>query len=193
MLFYFLLGILSLVLFSQITRSAKQDGLFGYHSIFIFSVVLVFASLSYQSFQQFQAWSGNEISKYLLPPYQSVDYFIFYCFFRFFAPHLISLSAALAFLFAAKFLNKKYQERFFEPEEFWLGALGFFLVGHPGWLFYIVFLIIISFLTHFYSLFIISDSARRISLYYWWIPAGIFVILIQDWLTKLPLWSILKI
>ncbi|MEE8131887.1 MAG: hypothetical protein V3T98_02475 [Candidatus Paceibacterota bacterium] len=197
MIFEISLTILILVLGLQIIR--HFGGLFGYRSIFvksifISSVVLVFLLLFYTTWQQFEVWSQNEFSKFLLPPYQALDYFIFYSFFKFFAPYLISLFVALVFLFTAKFLNKKYQERFFYSEELYFGALAIFLVGHPGWLFYIVFLIVIYLLIHLYSLFIIYDLSRRISLYYWWMPVGIFVILISNyWLSSLPLWQLLKV
>ena len=162
-------------------------------AIFIFSIFSIFFLLLYQSYQQYQSWSQNEVSQYLLPPHQSINYFIFYAIARFFAPYLISLAVAILFLFSAKALNKKYQERFFKPEEPYFGALAIFLVSHPGWLFYVVFIISAYLLIHFYSLLITHYSLQRISLYYLWIPTAIFVIIIQRWLELLPLWSLLKI
>ena len=162
-------------------------------AIFIFSIFSIFFLLLYQSYQQYQSWSQNEVSQYLLPPLQSINYFIFYAIARFFAPYLISLAVAILFLFSAKALNKKYQERFFKPEEPYFGAIAIFLTGHPGWLFYVVFIISAYLLIHFYSLLITHYSLQRISLYYLWIPTAIFVIIIQRWLELLPLWSLLKI
>lgn len=196
MLFEVSLAILILVLGLQIIR--RFGGLFGYRSIsifksiFILSVVLIFILLFYNSFQQYQSWSQNEVSKYLLPPHQSINYFIFYVLTRFFGPYLISLGAGLIFLLLAKILNKKYDERFFYPEEYYLGGISIFLTGHPGWLFYAVFLLIAYLLIHFYSLFIIHNP-ERLSLYYLWIPMAIFVIIISKWLGNLTLWQILKL
>jgi len=164
-----------------------------YEYIFLIVIVLIFILLFYQSWQQYQFWSQNEVSQYLLPPHQSINYFIFYVLARFFAPYLISLAVAVLFLFSAKALNKKYDERFFEPEEPYFGALAIFLSAHPGWLFYVVFIISAYLLIHFYSLLITHYSLQRISLYYLWIPTAIFVIIIQRWLELLPLWSLLKI
>jgi len=160
--------------------------------IFLTSLFLIFILLFYQSFKQYQFWSQNEISKHLLPPYQSINYFIFYVATRFFVPYLISLVVAILFFFAAQFLNKKYEERFFYPEEYYLGALAIFLMGHPGWLFYLIFLIFIYLLIHLYSLLITHYSLQRVPLYYLWIPTAIFVILISKWLEHLSLWSLLK-
>lgn len=156
--------------------------------IFIFSIFIVFSLLFYQSYLQYQTWISDELSKHFLPPYQSISYFVFYVATRFFAPYLISLAAALMFLFFAKKINKKYDERFFEPEEPWFGALAFFLLSHPGWLFYFVFIILIYFIVHLLSL-AISRKSLVISLYYLWLPMAIFVILMQEWLTALPLWK----
>ncbi len=204
-----------MVLILQITRLVKQGGLFdncslvcrsgftriskilevdkrGYFYIFIISIFVIFILLFYQSFQQFQLWSEHEISKFLLPPYQSLDYFIFYSFFRFFVSYLVSLLAALIFLFIAKFLNKKYQERFFETKEIYFGALAIFLVSYPGWLFYLT--ILITFYLLFSILcFLFLKRQRRISMYYWWIPMAIFVIIIIGWLQDLAMWQILEL
>lgn len=161
-------------------------------TIFIFAIAVVFSLLIYYSYQQYIAWSGVEPSKFLLPPYQSIDYFIKYVGARLFAPYIISLSAAILFLFATKKLNKKYEERFFEPEELWLGALSLFLIGWPAAFFYFIGLILIYLIIHT-SYFIIHNSSIRISLYYWWLPLAIFVILINKWLINLGLWKLLKI
>lgn len=158
--------------------------------IFLFSVFIVFTLLFYQSYLQYQAWISDEFSKHFLPPYQSISYFVFYVAMRFFAPYLISLAAALVFLFFAKKINKKYEERFFELEEPWFGALAFFLLSHPGWLFYFAGLILIYLIIHTLY-FILHTSFNRISLYYLWLPTAIFVILMQEWLTALPLWKMM--
>jgi len=158
---------------------------------FAATIILIFIFLFFQSYQQYQLWLKNDISKHLLPPYQDINYFIFYSLTRFFGPYLISLATGILFLFSAKILNKKYQKRFFYPEEPYFGALAVFLAGWPGLLFYIIFLTLIYLFIHLYSLFIIHNS-QRISLYYLWLPVAIFVILIQKWLELLPLWKLLK-
>lgn len=173
----------------QILEADKR----GYHYIFYGSVVLIFTLLSYQSYAQYQIWSQNEVSRFLLPPYQSISYFLFYSAIRFFAPYFISFIAASLFLKAAQKLNKKYEERFFYPEEPYMGAIAIFLTGHPGWLFYSALLIIIYLIIHIFSSLISHFSSCRISLYYLWLPTGIFVIMIQKWLELLPLWDLLKI
>jgi hypothetical protein len=212
MLFYLSLGILILTFGASLcwrrSFGINRSGLTricGYQYIFYGSVVLIFILLFYQSYQQYQFWSQNEVSKYLLPPHRSINYFIFYAVARFFAPYLISLAAAILFLISAKLLNKKYDERFFYPEEPYFGALAVFLTGHPGWLIYSALLIIIYLIIHIAALarnYADSNadkrgketSGYRISMYYLWIPTAIFVILIQNyWLAQLPIWRLLEI
>lgn len=170
--------------------------------IFLFSVVITFSLLFYQSYKQYQFWSQNEVSRYLLPPHQSINYFIFYALARFFAPYLISLAAAVLFLISANLLNKKYQERFFYPEEYYLGAISLFLVGHPGWLFYLALLIVIYLIIHLVALMRNNADSnaeqrgmvRRISLYYLWLAVAIFVIIFNKlFLSSLSWWQLLKI
>lgn len=166
--------------------------------IFALLIFLILAFLVFQSFQQYFIWEGNDLSKNLLPPYQGINYFIFYVFTRFFAPYLISLAVALAFLFSAKILNRKFGERFFYPEEIYIGASAIFLAGHPGWLFYVILLLFVYVLTQlfFVAKYLILNtqySSPRISLYWLWIPTAIFVIILMDWLRTLSWWNLLKV
>lgn len=167
--------------------------------IFIFSIIAIFSLLIYYSYQQYIAWQSVEPSKYLLPPYASLNYFIQYVGFRFFGPYLISLTTSLLLLFSLNRLNKKYEEKFFYPEEPPLAALAMFLAGWPGALFYFVGLILIYLIIHFlisiyYKFFLRFDlNEIRVSLRHWWIPTAIIVIIINRWLMELGLWKLLKI
>lgn len=197
MLFYFSLGILILILgaqiilrFFKILETDKRESLFK--RLFLTAVILIFIALFCQSCGQYLIWSQNKISKYFLPPYQSINYFIFYVGARFFAPYLISLMTALIFLYSAKMLNKKCGERFFYPEEFYFGALSMFLVGHPGWVFYSIILIIVYFILLFASHFLFSKKGGRLSLFWLWLPTAISVILVSEWIQTLLLWQVLK-
>ncbi len=161
-------------------------------SIFLFSVVLIFVLLFYNSYRQYQIWSHGQIAKFLLSPYNQT-YFIFYVAFRFFLPYLISFSAGILFLLLSKYFNRKYENRFFCPEEPYMAALSIFLTGYPGWLIYLILLILTYLFLHFVSSVTPSRRGERIALYYLWIPVAIFVILIEKWLEILPLWGLLKI
>jgi len=184
-MFYFSLGILILTEGASLYRKRRS---FVFKYIFIGGVILIFGFLFYQSWLQYRVWSQNELSKFLLPPYQSIAYFLGYSFTRFFKNYLISLVVALLFLSAAVFLNKKFQERFFEKEELYLGALAIFLVGHPFWMFYFLAVMTVGVLG---SLFLkvtsyhayrqagkLQVTSRRFPFYRFWLPLAILVLII---------------
>ncbi len=188
-IFLSILFLLQLVL--PKTRFNKVGFLF-----FIASLVLVFGFAGYQSWQQYFTWKNSELGKFFLPPYQNLDYFIFYARTRFFNPYFLSLFIGFLFFWAAKYFNKKYGERFFEPIEPYLLATSIFIIGHPLWLFYLIFLLAIFLIIHIlitnYHLLIAHKAMPRISLYYFWLPATISTILIGRWIETLPWWQILK-
>ena len=68
-----------------------------------------------------------------------------------------------------------------------------FLVGHPGWIFYFVFLIVLYLFIHLYYQLIFRRN-ERISPYYLWVPTAIFVIIIGKYLLSgTGFWLLLKI
>ena len=164
-----------------------------YKQIFTLSLLAIFLVGLHMSFLQYKLWSGGSFTKLLLPPHDSLGYFFFYVLTRIFAPYLISLGAAFLFLFAAVRYNRKYNEQFFEKEEPYLGALSIFLTGHPGWLIYMITVIILYLLSHvFYYIFI--SKKQRLPMYYFWVPTAIFVIIISGyWLYGMSILQSLKI
>lgn len=165
-----------------------------YEFIFWGSVVWIFILLFYQSFLQHKAWSQNELSRYLLPPYRPIFYFIFYVGTRFFAPYIVSFSAAFLFSRIARAYNRRYGEKFFYPEEIYWGAVSLFLVGHPGWLFYIIALIIVYLIIQLLYNLVLSKRGERVPLYYLWLPTAIFaIIIVNSWFPQFWWWKLLKI
>ena len=158
-----------------------------YEYLFFTTIILFFILSFWQMRQQFLLWqSSNPPASFLIPPYQDISYFLNYSFYVFFAKPIIALLAALIFLGLAKFFNKKFQERFFEPEEPYFGALAMFLIGYPGLIFYLI-IVLASGLAG------ALITRRRFSAYYLWFPVAIFVIMIQKWSQLLPFWQILKL
>lgn len=174
-----------------IPKAPARRGFFGILA-FLFAGAVIFGTAVYQSWQQYLAWQSNDLSKLFLPPYQDWDYFVFYARVRFFNPYFLSLGLGLLALTVAKYFNKKYQERFFEPIEPYLLASSIFLVGHPLWLFYLIILLITSVLMSYVLCLMSKKKDYRLSFYYLWLPAAIFTILISRWLSMLPWWQTLK-
>lgn len=164
------------------------------HAVRIFwaGVALVFAANGYLVLAQYRVWQAGALQQFLLPPYEE-DYFFFYAFTRFLASHAISLFFALFLAWLLPRVNRRYGGRFFEKEEPYVAALALFVVGHPGWLFYLSGVLLAYFLVHVgYTL--AARKSARLPLYYVWVPAAVFVILIGDyWLSETSLWKLLKI
>ncbi len=161
--------------------------------IFLAGIFIIFGLTGYAVARQYLLWLHDPLARFLLPPYQDISYFVFYSLTHFFLPYLISVVAALLLLIAAKVLNKKQEEKFFEKEEPYLAALSLFLVGHPGWLIYLVALILAYFILHT-SYFILRREAARLPLYRLWAPTAFFVILLNEyWFGQTNWWQLLVI
>ena len=148
--------------------------------IWILSVLVIFGITLYSTYQQYAAWASGPPGKFLLPPYQGIWYFFSYAGSRIFGPPLIALLAAIVLSNVAEKLNIRYGERFFEREEVQFFALGILLTGYPGFLFYIVFILIFELLFSAYYRFF--SSQKRAPLYFAWFPLAIFAILVKNWL-----------
>ncbi|MBI3589446.1 MAG: hypothetical protein HY093_03510 [Candidatus Liptonbacteria bacterium] len=183
------LCILALVLAAQFFYRFSSGRLaaffikFKFHTflrwIWILSGVLIFSLLTYWSYLQYELWSGEGgFGKFLLPPYQSIYYFFSYVGVRFFGPWILAFFAAILVSRLAKFLNRRFEERFFEPEEIELIALGTFLAGYPGFFFYLALILTVGVL---FSAFYLLLSKGRLPLYYFWIPLAIFAIIMKIW------------
>ncbi len=144
---------------------------------FFSAAAAMFGSAVYFSFFQYQAWKGNPMFVFLLPPHANWTYFASYVFSRFFSPLIVSLAFALALKRISEFLNKRYGERFLEKEESWLMAIGILMSGYPGFLIYLP-LVLVSglFLSLFYSVF----KKERAPFFYLWLPTAVFAILLKS-------------
>lgn len=206
MIFWFSASICIIVLGAQIyLRSFGNKSLVGFSFVsvlkYIFpaSIAAILGNSFYLSYLQRQKWAGDEIFKSLLTQKVDlsglqVDYFLYYAATRFFASLLLAFLAAALFFFIVKFLNNRYEQRFLYEEEYWLGALGIFLSGYPGLVFYLIFLT--AFFTIFQiAAFVFSKSRdRRISLYYFWMPLALASVFLSNiLLSNLSLWRLLEI
>jgi Kef-type K+ transport system membrane component KefB len=142
--------------------------------IAVISAVLVFICLAFLSWAQYEIWRHDPISKFLLPPYQTSEYFFEYALRLFFGPWIISGVFGYISYRLATLLNKKFGERFFEEEEPFLFGLSIFGVGYPMFLFYFVYMALSSLiLTGVFTLL----KKGRAPLLYLWVPLAICAIL----------------
>lgn len=88
---------------------------------------------------QYHIWAGQELTQLLLPPHQSISYFLGYVGLRLWLN--VGLSIGLSYLFY-KFLERLRlrNERFFEDGEVQFGWLMALVVGWPGFILLIPFI-----------------------------------------------------
>ncbi len=136
----------------------------------------------------YKTWINNSFSRLYLPPYQPIDYFIQYSFFRFWSHYLVALIFSLAVLFLAKYFNKKSGERYFWPEEIYFIAIAILVVGYPGWLIYFLLILVVPLLISTIQ-YLTSKKVQRLSYYHLWLPLALLAIIISRWLATFSWWA----
>lgn len=153
--------------------------------VFWLTVILISGYLVYLSVLQYQAFEQGPIGL-TLGTISGFKWFFGYVRFHFWNQYLISFLAALGIFALAKYMNKKRGEIFFEPEEIYLGGLGTFLVGYPGFFFYLP----LTLLSSAAVAEIFLQKGERLPLYYFWIPTALFVLLaVHFWLGNQEWWT----
>lgn len=190
-MFYFLVGIIVVILGASYFLVGRSFFIRRKHILLTSIFLIVLAWLVYQASLVYFAWLIDLQGRYLLPPYREIAYFLQYVGFRIFVPYIVSFLAGVIFFFAAKFLNRKYDERFFEPEEPYFLALSLFLLGHPGWLVYLVAVFVAYFFFHIIHA-LIANRTDRLPFYHFWLPVALFVILLNEfWFSHTGFWSLM--
>jgi hypothetical protein len=164
-------------------------------SVALWTVVVLLVGRSlYLTVAQYQVWMhAGGLSRYLLPPYRGIEYFIGYSVFHHWGLYLISGIFAVLFYYGARWYNRRHQGRFFDPEEPLIGALALLVVGWPGVVVYIIAFIVIFVLSSVIAT-LVRGKGFRLSPYYLWLPVAIFVILMNTWiLHQTWWWSFLKL
>lgn len=141
---------------------------------------LLVTLFGYSGYLLYVSRTLNPLAKFLLPPYISWIEFFTYWFVQFAAEYAVALAIAGVALWVMRWLNRRFQDRFFYPSEFWLLLLSVLYAGHPGWLVFSFFL--------FIGLLVLAVFKRqRVSFYYLWLPASaLALITIQILIAKVP-------
>lgn len=147
--------------------------------LFFLSIIVIFGLSFYFAFAQYQNWQEGSLTQFFLPPHQGISYFLVDVGKKIFSPWLIAIIAAIVVPRIAERLNKKYRGRFFHDEEIGLMRIAVFLTGYPGFLLYLVFILIAELLLTTYYLLFTKGPAP---LYYLWLPMAIFAIIVKTWL-----------
>lgn len=150
---------------------------------------LSFFWAAHTSYIQYLVWKMSPLGKLLLPPHESIFYFIQYVGWRFFSSVFVLFLFSILFIFVSKTMNKKGGNRFFEDDEIYIAALAVVNAGYPQ-----VLVFFVSFALIFLIINIIFTAIRgtefRVSPYYLWIPAAVVAIIISElWLSHMPWWN----
>lgn len=160
--------------------------------LYIFFTFICFGYLFLITYLQYNIWKGNDLTSGFLPPASDWGYFIKYSFYRFWIIYLVSFFLSLLFIFIGDYFNKKYQERFFESGEVYLGGVSILISGYPGVVFYIIVFFLIFLISSLFFYFIRGNNFR-LSPYYLWMPTAVCVILTSIYfLNNLDIWKLLK-
>lgn len=159
----------------------------------VFVLVSVFLKIILEFVGQYYIWAHGDASRGLLPPYTSIDYFLGYCAYRFAWPVIAAILVGCVFILLAKILNKYFDQRFFEEDEPWHLIFGLIVVGHPYWIFYIFAVIISAVAFYLFDLIFKKIKFGQVfSLYRFWIPMALVVMIFSEWIIKIPILQSLK-
>ncbi len=187
---------LILVTILMIMQFEKRALLVGNIKKICWAIIIAVFSLSFVlSVLQYYAWKNDHIMRFVFETDGGLYSFFHSAFFNHFASHLLAFALAGLFALLMLKLNQRSSERFFEKEEILIAFLAGFLTGFPGFIFFIVGIIIAYLTSHLISTFIRRDKETRvIPLYFFWFPAATFVIIISEiWLSGLLFWKLLSV
>ncbi|MST04158.1 MAG: hypothetical protein EXS49_01140 [Candidatus Pacebacteria bacterium] len=184
MIFYFTALICLLIIFLEFKK--RHLLLKFIRPIFYISLIGAFSYISYQIIDQYNNFDAGIISNTLNSEI-GLKWFLSYVRFHFLNSHLVSLIFAIIILCLAEYFNKKKGEIFMEREEYHLSALGIFLVGYPGFIFYIPAVLISGIIGSL----IFIKKGERLPLYHFWIPVALIIILIIEfWAKNQDFWKL---
>ncbi len=130
LLFFFFL---TLLFFLKIDEPKKVK---IYFILFLF-VAFIFVLFSlFLTLKQYFIWQKHPISKFLLPPYQKIDYYLSYAYFHFWRDFVFRLLGSFFIFLWLKFLEFVFKrEIFYDEEKILLPFLGLFFFFPYNFLF----------------------------------------------------------
>lgn len=152
--------------------------------VFIIVFLTVILKIILSSGFQYFTWSKSDgIGKYLIPPYQPVDYFLGYSWQHFIFSSAIGIlvSAMLVLYFWS--LNKIFKKKYLDLEDMLILVSGAMIVGWPNIIIYLSMAFSLTILRMLY-LFYIKREMRRIPITAALIIAAFITLLAGDYLAQ---------
>ncbi len=163
---------------------------YTYRKEIAYGTVLVLAgTLLFQTFLQYNAWKVGGLGEFLLPPHNSIGYFLIYVFFRIWAPYFISFLFGLLLVVAMKWGNRKKEGVLFFDDEYTVGFVAMVSVGYPA-----LILFVLIFLFVYTSILFFQRKQGRFSSYFLWLPVALCAILLSEYICEgTDVWALLSI
>jgi len=116
---YFFISALFLILatifyFLRIEESKKNR---IYLFLFYLTIITFIGWSLFLSYAQYLIWENHPFSKYLLPPYQEIDYYLGYAYFHFWMDFVFRLIGVLIIILLMNFLNFIFHRDIFYEDE----------------------------------------------------------------------------
>ena len=184
--FVFFVFLLSLIILMFSLKRDSKKLLRASFLIYLFGILTLFGVAIFKVIYQYLLWKNHPVSKFLLPPYQSFDYFFSYSFFHFLKVPLYNFFSSIFLLALLKIFNKIFNKRLFFEEEIFFAGLTMLVVEFPINLFLLALIIILGILISLVKR-ILKKESQYTSLYYLWIPLAIFAIIFKNLIISLPI------
>ncbi len=184
--FIFLPLAISLLIFSFLFQRGSKEILRASFLIYLLAISLSIGISLFQAFLTYFLWEKSSFSHLLLPPFTPISYFLSYVFFHFFRPGLFNISLSLFFLALLKFFNKIFKGRLFFEEEIYFASFAILASPFPTNFLLIILAffggILISLTKKIYK-----RKTEFTSLYYFWLPLTILMIVFKPFIIILPI------
>jgi hypothetical protein len=167
--------LLSIILIFLVNKEKKYWLL-----IFLLFFVIYFGFATFKSYLQFTIWKNHPISKYLLPPYQPISYFLSYSYHHFYKDFVWRLVGAFLVFLIIYTLNKLFKETLFYYEEYYMVTILTALIDFPLNFLLLITGLLMIFMWHIVGMVKKSSTfSEKISFKNYWVFLCIFFIIIN--------------
>jgi len=184
--FIFSVFLLSLIVLMFSLKRGSKELLRASFLIYLFGILTLFGVAIFKVIYQYLLWKNHPVSKFLLPPHQSFDYFFSYSFFHFLKVPLYNFFSSIFLLALLKIFNKIFNKRLFFEEEIFFAGFAMLVVEFPINLFLLAAVIILGILISLIKK-ILKKESQYTSLYYLWLPLTILSIIFKNLIISLPI------
>lgn len=147
----------------------------------IIIIVLFVVIGAYSTVITYNLWKEDPISRYLLPPRQTM-YFFKYSFFHYWLGNVLGLAISLFWALFLLLLRKYSKGSFLSKKEIWLGFFTALAVGWPSFIPYLVVSFGLLFILQLFNTFF--RKQKNVSLAHGIIISALLVLLFRDFFIK---------